>query len=55
MDTTTLSIAALTLIHALVARLALRALVRTDPPRRPRRRRSALRATSTQAREQQLR
>lgn len=34
MDTTTLTLAALTLAHALVARLALRALVRPAAPRR---------------------
>ncbi len=41
MDTTTLTLATLTLVHALIARLALRALVRPAVPRRHSRQRIA--------------
>jgi hypothetical protein len=52
MDTTTLTLAALTLVHALVARLALRALV---PPTEPRRHHPRRIASSAHARWRQLR
>lgn len=52
MDTTTLTLAALTLLHALVARLALRAMAPPTVPRRHGRRRIA---ASAHARWRQLR
>ncbi|WP_313917109.1 hypothetical protein [Tahibacter sp.] len=52
MDTTTLTLAALTLAHALVARLALRALARPTVPRRHERRRIT---SDTHDRQRQLR
>ncbi len=52
MDTTTLTLAALTLLHALVARLALRAMA---PPTVPRRRGRRRIASGAHARWRQLR